>query len=73
MEITGSKKRTEKEPKMALLLYHREILFSRLEEMARELGEEGEERVEIIPYYQMDGAGPYQCKKLLTMIDEEFN
>ena len=63
MEITGSKKRTEKEPKMALLLYHRDILFSRLEEMARELGEEGEEgkeRVKIIQYYQMDGAGPYQ-------------
>ena len=45
----------------------------RLEEMARELGEEGEEGVEIIPYYQMDGAGPHQCKKLLTIIDEEFN
>ena len=73
MDITGSKEGTEKEPKMALLPYHLEILFPRLEEMARELGEEGEEGVEIIPYYQMDGAGSRQCKKLLTMIDEEFN
>ena len=47
--------------------------LSWLEEMARELGEEGEEGVEIIPYYQMNGAGSRQCKKLLTMIDEEFN
>ena len=70
MEITGSKERTEKEPKINLLLYHRDILFPRLEEMARELGEEG---VEIIPYYQRDGADPHQCKNLLTMIDEEFN
>ena len=37
------------------------------------MGEEGEEGVEIIPYYQMNGAGLHQCKKLLTMIDEEFN
>ena len=35
MEITGSKEGTEKEPKMALLPYHRDILFPRLEEMAR--------------------------------------
>ena len=73
MNITGSKEGTEKEPNMALLPYHLDILFPRLEEMARELGEEGEEGVEIIPYYQMNGAGSRQCKKLLTMIDEEFN
>ena len=73
MEITRSKEGTEKESKMALLPYHRDILLPRLEEMARELGDEGEEGVEIIPYYQMNGAGPHQCKKLLTMIDEEFN
>ena len=29
--------------------------------------------MEIVPYYQMDGTGPHQCKTLLTMIDEEFN
>ena len=58
---------------MVLLSYHRDILFPQLEELAIELGEEGEEEVEIIPYYQMDGAGPHQCKKLLTMIYEEFN
>ena len=73
IEITESKERTEKEPNMALLFYHRDILFPRLEEIARELGEEGEEGVEIVPYYQMDGTGPHQCKPLLTMIDKEFN
>ena len=35
MEITVSKKGTEKEPKMDLLPYHRDILFPRLEEIAR--------------------------------------
>ena len=64
MEITGLKEGTEKELKMALLPYHRDILFPRLEEMARELDEEGEERGEIIPYNQMDGAGPHQYKKV---------
>ena len=51
MEIAGSKEGAEKEPKMALLPYRRDILFTRLEEMVRELGEEGEEGLEIVPYY----------------------
>ena len=38
--------------------------------MKRELAEKG---VETIPYYQMDGAGLHHYKKLLTIIDEEFN
>ena len=72
MERTGSKEGTEKEPKTTLLPYHRNF-FSRLEEVARELDKEGEEGVEIVSYCQMDGVGPHQCKKLLTIIDEEFN
>ena len=51
MEIVGSKEGAEKEPKMALLPYRRDILFTRLEEMVRELGEEREEGLEIVPYY----------------------
>ena len=51
MEITRSKEGGEKEPKMALLPYRGDILFTRLEEMVRELGEEGEEGLEIVPYY----------------------
>ena len=73
MEITRSKEGTEREAKMDILPYHRRILFPRLEELSREFGEEGEDGVELIPYYQMNGAGPHQCEKLLIMIDEEFN
>ena len=51
MEIARSKEGGEKEPKMALLPYRGDILFTRLEEMVRELGEEGEEGLEIVPYY----------------------
>ena len=44
--------------------------------MAIELGDEGEEDeegVEIVPYYEIDGAGPHQYKRLFTTSDEEFN
>ena len=57
---------------MDLLPYRRDVLFPRLDEMTRELGEEDEEDEEV-PYYQIDGAGLYQYKRLLTMSDEEFN
>ena len=76
MQISGSKEGIEKEPNMTLLPYRRDVLFPWLEEMAIELGDEGEEGVEgveIVPYYEIDGAGPHQYKRLFTTSDEEFN
>ena len=62
MEITESKEGMEKDPKFSLLTCHQDVIFLGLELMVRRLVREGGKN--IIIYYQIDGTGPHQCKKV---------
>ena len=70
-EITRSKERTEKQPKMSLVWAHREIIIPDMDELARKLSENG--RKEVVFVRQEDGAGHHNDKTYVKFMEDEFD
>ena len=69
--ITGSKEKTEKQPKMSLVWAHREIIILDMDELAKKLSENGRKKVVFVR--QEDGASPHNDKTYMKFVEDEFN
>lgn len=70
MEIAGSSKGTQKNPKFNLLSWFRDVEIPALDSLCRPITEQTG-KIAVVRY-QMDSAGPHKDKELLTFLKSAF-